>query len=284
MANVLVIEDEDGIMPSIEDAVVTAKRDSLHRAKSLEEARELYGKRSFRYALVDLKIPASKNGAFPVKTYGLTAIQEIRESKLNADAPVIAMTSHHSDGFDLSIQLHDLGVNDCISKPFDENRPLLKVIEDVLLATGAETAKAAKVGKAAARRRGRGRTKERPFPGGKMVFYADRVELCDVKILGDTGLQHSRKMLDILRAKKQGKFIRIGLKQLTEKVGKDLGGAVITEDTIRGCVSTLRKNVKQRLARDCGFVCGQHDVLVRNEQGYHLNDDKITVEDGKDEE
>ncbi len=282
MAKALVVEDEDGIMSSIDEVVSTARGDTLHRARSLEEARALYRKCTFGYVLLDLKIPADK--AFPDKTYGLTALKEIRESKLNADVPIIAMTSHHSDGFDLTMELYDLGVNDCISKPFDENRPLLKVIEDVLIAVGAETAKAAKGAKATVRRRGQGRTKARPFPGGKMVFYADRVELCDDKILGDTGLQHSRKMLDILRAKKQGKFIRIGLKQLTEKVDKDLGGGVITEDTIRGCVSTLRKNVKQRLARDRGFVCGQHDVLVRDEQGYHLNDEKITVEDGKDEE
>lgn len=280
MVNALVVEDEDGIMPSIEDAVVTAREDTLHRAKSLEEARAMFNKHPFGYVLLDLKIPARKNGAFPDKQYGITVLKEIRDSELNPTVPIIAMTSHHSDGFGISPQLHDLGVNACISKPFDEKRPLLTVIEEVLASAGAETTKATK---AAAKRRGRGRKKQQPFPGGKLVLFPDRVELCEVKILGNSGYGYSRLVLDLLRVKRRGRFVRISGETLADKLNEKCGGTV-TIGTVTGCAKTLRGNIKTRLERDHGFTCGDHDVLVRDEQGYHLNDDKVTVEDGKDEE
>jgi hypothetical protein len=91
-------------------------------------------------------------------------------------------------------------------------------------------------------------------------------------------------VLDKLRAKKKdGRFQRISGETLGNMLEKKMQGA-ITITTITGCAKTLRANIKKRLLKEWGYICDDHDVLVRDEQGYHLNDDKITVEDGQDEE
>ncbi len=131
MAKALVVEDMDDIIPSIEDALI-ARGDSLVRAKSLEEARAMFRADAYAYVLLDLKIPAREGGAFPDKAYGVALLREIRQTKGKDRTPVIAMTSYHSDGFGIATELYALGVNECISKPFDDGRPLTNVIESVL--------------------------------------------------------------------------------------------------------------------------------------------------------
>ena len=131
MAKAMVVEDMDDAMPSIEDALV-ARGDSFDRARSLEEARAMFRADNYAYVLLDLKIPAREGGAFPDKAYGVAFLREIRQTKGKERTPVIAMTSYHSDGFGIATELHELGVNECISKPLDDRRPLLGVIESVL--------------------------------------------------------------------------------------------------------------------------------------------------------
>jgi CheY-like chemotaxis protein len=135
MAVALIVEDQDDIMPAIQDTLV-ARGDSFIRAASLEEARKAFDENHCDYVLLDLKIPARAGGGFPDKAYGIRFLEEVRATPGKDRTPVIAMTSYHSDGFGISPDLHALGVNACISKPFDEKRPLMKVIEDVLAAAG----------------------------------------------------------------------------------------------------------------------------------------------------
>ena len=132
MAKALVVEDLDDIMPAIEDAMV-ARGDSFDQARSLEEARAMFRAENYTYILLDLKIPARDGGAFPDKAYGVALLKEIRQTWGKERTPVIAMTSYHSDGFGIATELHELGVNECISKPFNEARPLVSVIEDALV-------------------------------------------------------------------------------------------------------------------------------------------------------
>lgn len=136
MAKALIVEDQDDIMPAIEDALA-GRGDTFNRASSLDEARAMFQADDYAYVLLDLKIPSRIGGAFPDKIYGLKVLKEIRQTAGKGHTPVIAMTSFHSDGFGISTELHAWGVNECISKPFDENRPLMTVIEDVLAAATA---------------------------------------------------------------------------------------------------------------------------------------------------
>ena len=138
MAKALIVEDQDDIMPAVEEALA-GRGDTFDRASSLDEARAMFQADDYAYVLLDLKIPSRIGGAFPDKIYGIAVLREIRSTAGKELTPVIAMTSFHSDGFGISTELHALGVNECISKPFDENRPLMKVIEDVLQQVEATT-------------------------------------------------------------------------------------------------------------------------------------------------
>ncbi len=144
MARALIVEDQDDIMPAIEEALA-GRGDSFARAKSLEEAQAMFQAEQFAYVLLDLKIPARMGGAFPDKIYGIETLKRIRATAGKEHTPVIAMTSYHSDGWGISTELHALGVSACISKPFDERRPLMRVIEEVLAAKPGSPTKGVKV-------------------------------------------------------------------------------------------------------------------------------------------
>ena len=108
----------------------------------------------------------------------------------------------------------------------------------------------------------------RPFDGGELVFYPDRLELCGVRILGDTGLGHSRRMLELLRRKRSdGKFVRMSGEELARKLGEDVDAA-ITIGTVTGCARTLRENITRRLRRQLNIACDDQDVLAHDDQGW----------------
>jgi CheY-like chemotaxis protein len=131
MAQALIVEDEDDFLPAIEEALAE-RGDTFKLARSLEEAHAMFLADDYAYVLLDLRIPERTGGAFPDKEYGIAVLRKIRATIGKERTPVIAMTSYHSDGFGIAPELHALGVNDCVSKPFDEKRPLAKIVEDVL--------------------------------------------------------------------------------------------------------------------------------------------------------
>ncbi|HHN46125.1 MAG TPA: hypothetical protein ENN09_01670 [Planctomycetes bacterium] len=51
---------------------------------------------------------------------------------------------------------------------------------------------------------------------------------------------------------------------------------------ITGCVKTLRSNIRRRLMKVIDVARETQDVIVNDDRGYHLNDEKITVRDGTD--
>ena len=115
--------------------------------------------------------------------------------------------------------------------------------------------------------------KGRRFWGGRMVFFEDRVELCGVKILGNTGMGYSRTMLELLaRRRPDGRFVTMTGSQLAEQVAPYLADGQIT-----GFASTIRSNVEHELLNHLGIEVKRDDVLVNDAQGYHLNE-RITVE------
>jgi CheY-like chemotaxis protein len=208
MAKALVVEDDDGIIPAIEEALV-ARGDASDRAKSLEEARRLFRGHDYAYVLLDLKIPARDGGAFPDMTYGVTLLKEIRQTKGKETTPVIAMTSHHSDGFGIATELHAHGVNSCISKPFDEKRPLMREIDEVL--TRHAEGNAPK----------RPPKKLTPFNAAKrvMVIEDDRVTVCGIEVWKDCAQPHLRQALTAPSRQEDGRFVRIR----PTKIDRDLG-------------------------------------------------------------
>jgi hypothetical protein len=113
-----------------------------------------------------------------------------------------------------------------------------------------------------------------PFQGGEMIFYPDRVELCGVKIVGDTGTGQSRMILDLLKRKRDAaRYVYMSGEALAKSIGA-VGIGVVT-----GCIRTIRRNATERLMEILGVRVGNEDVIVNDGvHGYCLKE-WITVRD-----
>jgi hypothetical protein len=113
-----------------------------------------------------------------------------------------------------------------------------------------------------------------PFKGGEMIFYPDRVELCGVKIVGDTGTGQSRMILDLLKRKRDAaRYVYMSGESLAKSIGA-VGIGVVT-----GCIRTIRRNATERLMEILGVRVGNEDVIVNDGvHGYCLKE-WITVRD-----
>ncbi|MDX2198587.1 MAG: response regulator [Phycisphaerae bacterium] len=135
----LVVEDDERVLPSIEDAlislgheheVVTNQADAQQR---IEEA-------AYDYVLLDLQIPARAGRGGASTEFGLNALRTIRQLKGSASPPVIIMTAHGSACVDLTNELTRCGATEFISKPFPERgRTLTSVIRGVLRSESGES-------------------------------------------------------------------------------------------------------------------------------------------------
>jgi hypothetical protein len=102
-----------------------------------------------------------------------------------------------------------------------------------------------------------------------MVFYPDHVELCGVKILGDTGTGHSRTILMALSEwTRDGGHGRLSGEALAKRIKADGGIGAVT-----GCVRTIRQNIITRLAACKHVTCGKDDVIANDGlHGYSLRE------------
>ena len=108
----------------------------------------------------------------------------------------------------------------------------------------------------------------RRFAGGELEFFADRVELDGVTIISDRGAGLSLMLLDELRQRDgRGCYVRRSAEELATAL-RTLGGI----GAVTGCVATLRRNITARLRRHRHVDVAPDDVIVNDEQGYHLRD------------
>lgn len=265
MAKALIVEDDDSIIPAIEEALV-ARGDAFDRAKSLEEARRMFRGHDYAYVLLDLKIPARDGGAFPDMAYGVTLLKEIRQTKGKETTPVIAMTSHHSDGFGIATELHAQGVNSCIPKPFDEKRPLMREIDEVLArhAQGDCPARPPK--------------KLTPFNAEprEMVIYEDRVTVCGIEVWRDCGQPHLRTFLVRLNKKDGGGWVRLHGRELMKGLDRD------DSNPVGRPIKSFCDDASTRLAEGRSLACGRYDI-IDSKGGYHFTEWMVVRIDGEPE-
>lgn len=109
---------------------------------------------------------------------------------------------------------------------------------------------------------------ERPFAGGELVFYADRVELCDVPIVTNARVRQMRKILDALKHRNSaGRFTACSGPELVAQT-KCRGG----QNGVAGCIRDFRKYVAETLRECLGLSCGPQDVIRSGGPGYRLNE------------
>ena len=106
----------------------------------------------------------------------------------------------------------------------------------------------------------------RPFTGGEMVFFEDRVELCGVDISSGPRSQTRRRILDLLRNKqKDGTFVAYSGDAVARKL-KLIGG----QGAVAGAIRDLRDVIIEALRNEANLTCGRKDIILGGGRGYRL--------------
>ena len=254
----LVIHDDPQIVDELSEVSESLGHEHVW-AHSQAEARQLLVDNDFHYILLDLEIPArSECGVSRVRN-GINLLDEFRADERAERAPIIVIIKSSIATLRLAVWIMQHGAQDVIEKPLPaEGYTLDKAIKKTTARWYA----------------GRQRllisrpivsSEPTPFKGGEMAFYPDHVELCGVRIISDAGSGQSMLMLHVLRDKRpDGRFRSVGAGPIARKIEADGVG------TITGCAATIRRNITERLRKQSNILCGAHDVLDNDEQGYHL--------------
>lgn len=259
----LVVEDSEDIAESVTDTLESLGH-AHDWAKSQEEARQKISAGGFTYVLLDLQIPVRFGRGLPCIEYGEHLAREIHQSPAMQGAPIIVMTAYGKEGLEMAAPLCEHGVVDFINKPFPRTgRTLASVIQAVI--------------DRACRKRDRHavcQKPEKPFEGGELVLYPDRVELCGVTVLSSG---KSCQMWTIIGALTQrlesGRYRAMDGNALAALVGASGG-----QGSVAGSVRDFRRYVAERLGHELGVRIHRDDVVETSKGGYRLNT-HITVTD-----
>ena len=106
----------------------------------------------------------------------------------------------------------------------------------------------------------------KPFTGGELVFYADRVELCGVDICSGNRSRSKRFVLELLsEQKRDGTFVAHSSDELEKRV-RELGG----KGTANGLIRNLRDDIKQRLEVKAKIYCDRMQMILSGGPGNRL--------------
>lgn len=282
----LVVDDDNESVCAIGD-ILDSLGHECEYAGDQQSARRLLATNAYAYVLLGLKIPVRPGRLRRIEN-GKNLLRQIRETHGMENLPVIVTNTNGSDALHLAVSTMKAGATDYITKPFRDGA-LDKAIHNALAKVEHARATLPRIIATAhghvepVRAFDRPKTPQ-PFMGGEMDFSPKGVKLCGTVVIGDTGLGHCRRMLELLRRKrKDGRFVRISGEGIARSIGEKIH-ADVGVGTITGCAKTIRTNIRKRLLRDLNLVCQDQDVLARDEQGYHLNDTKITVREMKNDE
>lgn len=251
----LVVEDDDRIVPSIEDALFSLGHE-LDWVTNQADAQTKLDSNGYDYMLLDLEIPARPHRGGASTECGANLLRTIRQVHGPAKLPVIIMTAHGNACVDLTKELTRCGASEFISKPFPtKGRTLATVIRDVLADRGS-------------RNTANLPPKElRPFQGGKMIFGTHRIELLGEMIAEKTERANYWQVLQTLKERRlDGRYVPARAMDLA---GLFKGGKA-TQNTVSSCIGALRERIGERMAAR-GFKCNKNDVIVSGGPGYRLN-------------
>lgn len=267
----LVVDDSPDVLDDAKDRL-EALGHTCDCVTSLQDARDHLAKNQYSHALVDLEIPV-RYGKPPRIENGKLLVRQIRAMSGYETLPIIVITSHGHDSPDLAVDvLRNQGATDFVRKPFpDKDRTLEKAVTEALDASGRLRPGAAKLSSL------KKNQPPQPFERGEMVFFADRVELCGVKVCGDGDSGLIRRVLDQLKAKKpSGLYVAYDGNKLAKLAGCDTG-----QNGVAGAVREFRKKAAQLLLEEANIQLRPRNVIQSGGRGYRLSE-KIVVRDGND--
>ncbi|MFO0915265.1 MAG: response regulator [Pirellulales bacterium] len=257
---VLIVEDDERIMESIEDTLVSMEHEH-DWVTNQHDARLRLRSSEWDYVLLNLEIPAKANRGEAHTEFGYNLLRDIARIKGKGTVPVIVMTANGWDGLNLAADLYANGASEFIAKPFPtKGRTLASVIRKVLDAHNrAVPTPALPLQKSP--------SIDTAFRGGELVVHPTRADLDGVTIISDRGTGHCMAVLrQLCRTGSRGIYVRMSGEELANAVGAKGGVGTIT-----GCIQTLRRNIVNRM-RNVGVVVGRNDVIDHDQQGYCLRD------------
>ena len=268
----LVVDDSPSVLEDIKDRLESLGH-SCDGAACLQEARENLRKNSYSYVLLDLEIPVRYGKPSRIPN-GQNLLQEIRRTKGYESIPIIVMTAHGHDSPDLAIEV--LRCNkaiDYVRKPFPlRGHTLEKAIRDALDSSGRSHPGAAK------RSAVQEEKPPRPFEQGEMVFFRDRVELCEVKICGGSECKIRHILQELRWTNSVGRYVHYSGDKLADLIECDSG-----QNSVSSAIRDFRKNVCEAMLSQANIQMNRLNDIIRNDRrhGYCLSD-KITVRDADD--
>jgi len=248
----LVVEDNEDIAERVTEILDSLGHEYVW-ARSQEEARQPIAEGGFHYVLLDLSIPVKTQRGLDTIEYGANLAKEMHQSPAMQGVPIIVMTAYGKEGLEIAASLCEHGVVDFINKPFPRTgRTLASVIHSVLDRTRRkQTAADHTTNKP-----------DKPFQGGEMVFYTDRVELCGITVVSSS---KSAQMWAILDALKQ----RLNENRYRAFPGSALAGKG-GQGSVAGSIRDFRRNVAELLGRELGLLLKPQDVIETSSSGYRL--------------
>jgi DNA-binding NarL/FixJ family response regulator len=249
----LAIHNDPKIVRNLKDAFASLDHEYVW-VRSQQEARALLAENDYCCIFVDLEIPACSRGGIPSIDNGLNLVEQIRAIDRLRNVPIVATVRLCEARPRLVARAMRLGATDFIEKPFPTTGDTLcRVLKKALDYAHALWRQVPAVNPTPS-------PEPVLFKGGEMVFYPNRVELCGVKIVGDTGIGYSRMILDLLRHKRnENRCVYISSEAMAKRLGADGGVGSVT-----GCVRTLRQNIAARLRERLNLICGRDDVIAND--------------------
>lgn len=259
----LIVEDNQNVIGMVED-ILRSLGHEFDTATCQQEARQLLDRHQHDYYLLDLEIPVETDRGLARIQNGENLLREVIARRGTRHAPVIVMTGHGTNGPKLAVRMMKLGAADYVTKPFEPTgRTLDNAILEALVKNSQGNGFASGAGSAAMV----------PFKGGRLVFFADRVELGGAMVVA--GNTRIRQILDLLQHRRpDGRFVAYSGAKLVKELNFPGGQNAVAE-----AVKDFRADVTDVL-EGRGIACGSRDVIQSGGRGYRLAE-WITVEDGE---
>jgi len=254
MKKILVIDDEETVREELRDRIELMGHE-VEEASCAEQALKLVNDVAFDCILLDLSIPNKYQGISQVH-HGRNLLQRFRTEP--GIPPILVITAHGLDEWQMAADMHDLGAFAFIGKPFNDKR-VDDRITSALEVSGNRTATNAAT--------------NRTFKGGDLVMFGDRIELCGQDVGGSKGNALIRQIVPHLaRRNNRGNYLKASRKELASAIGSQVSEAVITS-----AISDFRTKCTVELG------CDQHDVILTHRGGGYQMADWIVFKHGSEE-
>lgn len=248
----LVVEDNEDIAERVMEILDSLGHEYVW-ARSQEEARQPIAEGGFHYVLLDLSIPVKTQRGLDTIEYGANLVKEMHESPAMQGVPIIVMTAYGKEGLEIAASLCERGVVDFINKPFPRTgRTLASVIHSAL----------ERVQRKHVPPDHPARKPYKPFRGGELVFYPDRVELCGITVVSNSKSTQMGAILDTLK------------QRLNEDRYRAFPGSALAgkggQGSVAGSIRDFRRNVADLLGRELDVLVKPQDVIETSSAGYRL--------------